>query len=494
MEDVTKEIQAENKQELEDSSVEKPFLPNESPAQKASVFCFKKRKKSCVTEKSEDHESNSLAQKPTSQNSSTKQSEMEVPDPLWTSGGAWLAFKRLVTLRRRPKSTLKKQTQFGSRVQLETSVEDSGALHFPKEHTSSNLKIPCLRFSRRKKSSQPEITEEVDHGEKAKEMISILNNKRNSEPEVVAVEGPLNTEHSPSRAPGEKESDSRVVNNAEELVLSKREDTFAVEMRPGPNQYTDCTAQSEIIHSETVLETEQEKQFFQLHHGSLYGDPQEARNETFDFEDEMGLLLPQDLPESEPRAIEAEGAEHTLANEDELEQFGKDVDVLENANGTKDSNSVEVMLHCSPSAFESEASSEPQCSSEEVGSEENKPTMLGAGIVIMITEAEECPDEELSHSCEPFSFPQANKQKVKKKPSKGLDSGAGGSGYTREGKTCSKVLPPLGANGQEHRTSEQYEMLLIETAASLVKAAIQSSVEQLVNEMALEQNKQNSFL
>nr|XP_048271608.1 A-kinase anchor protein 5 isoform X3 [Myodes glareolus] len=46
----------------------------------------------------------------------------------------------------------------------------------------------------------------------------------------------------------------------------------------------------------------------------------------------------------------------------------------------------------------------------------------------------------------------------------------------------------------EGRTSEQYETLLIETASSLVKNAIQLSVEQLVNEMVSEDNKINALL
>ncbi|KAL6084651.1 hypothetical protein STEG23_026144 [Scotinomys teguina] len=45
----------------------------------------------------------------------------------------------------------------------------------------------------------------------------------------------------------------------------------------------------------------------------------------------------------------------------------------------------------------------------------------------------------------------------------------------------------------EGRTSEQYETLLLETASSLVKNAIQLSVEQLVNEMVSEDNKINTL-
>ncbi|XP_008850343.1 A-kinase anchor protein 5 [Nannospalax galili] len=46
----------------------------------------------------------------------------------------------------------------------------------------------------------------------------------------------------------------------------------------------------------------------------------------------------------------------------------------------------------------------------------------------------------------------------------------------------------------EGRTSEQYEALLIETASSLVKNAIQLSIEQLVNESVSEDNQVNTLL
>ncbi|CAI5764690.1 A-kinase anchor protein 5 [Podarcis lilfordi] len=482
MEDTTKEIQTESMQEPEASNAEKPFLSHESPAQKASAICFKRRKKSYATEKDEDRES--VTRKATNQLSNSGQSQMEASDPPWTSGGAWLSFKRLVTLRRRSKSALKKQAQSGSRVQLETNVENSGA----KERTSSNHKIPCLRFCRSKKSCQAEITEEGDHGEKASEGASIVDNKRNSEPESVSVEGPLNADQSPGGAL-ENKGNRGVVNNSEEVAPARREDAFS-EMSPGPDQYTDFTAQSEIIHSETVLETEQEKQLFQLHHGSLYGEPEEGRNERFDFEGEVGSLLAQDLPESQPNVLEGEDSKNSPAKEAELEQSGEDA--VPEMDGAKEGNSVEVLLHCSLPVSEDEASQEPNCPIQEAESDENKLAMPGAGIVIMITEAEafqEEEEEEPSYSCETFSFPQASKQKAKKKTSKVPDSRSG-----REGKACPQAQPPLGANDQEHWASEQYEVLLIETAASLVKAAIQSSIEQLVNEMALEQNKQNSFL
>uniref|UniRef100_A0ABM5FBU3 A-kinase anchor protein 5 n=1 Tax=Pogona vitticeps TaxID=103695 RepID=A0ABM5FBU3_9SAUR len=483
MEETAKGIQTESVQTTGASNTEKNTMTDESPAKKASIFCFKKRRKAGekITEKDDDCVSLSL--KPANQDSNLGGIEAEVSNSLW------LAFKRLVTLRRRSRSSLKKPTQPGSSVALEIQAEDSATLHCPKEHTS--LKMPCLRFSRsRKKPSRLEITEEL--GEKTDETTSILNKKSNSESETMGLEGPLSTEQSPRRVLEERESDGEVVKNVDNVGVPARENEFAVEPRPGRDCYADSVVQSEIIHSEKALETEQEKQIFQLHQGSLYGNPEEVESEKFDFKVDLGPLLPQGLPETEQKILE-EDAKDIQATEAKLEPVDGVVDLVDGRISGKSSNAVEVMMHAIPSTMEDEVS---VCSDEEGRSEENRPMMMPAvGIVITITEAEEFQEEEEPAPVyEPFSFPQASKKKGKKKANKSANSGVEGSGQTWEGKTPPKVPSPLGANDQERRTSEQYEVLLIETATSLVKAAIQSSIEQVLNEVALEQNKQNSFL
>ncbi|XP_044291526.1 A-kinase anchor protein 5 [Varanus komodoensis] len=497
MEDTAKGIQMESVQPSEASDASKAVVENESPAKKTSMFCFKKRKKCHEkgTEKGADSESASFTLKPLNLPSSTGSGQAEGSDPLWPPGGAWVAFKRFVTLRRRSRSALKKQAQSGSRVQLEMNVEDSGVPRLSRAGSSSSIKIPCLSFSRNKKKSKaPEITEVLDCREEAHETTSLLSNQSSSKLGVLAVEGPLSAEESPCGALEERESGRGGAKTTAGAVASTREEAF-VERRPDPNCYADCVAQSEIIHSENVLETEQEKQIFQLHHGSLYGNAEEAGSKRFEFHIEAGPLFPRDLPESKHGIFEAEDAENTHAGEAVLEQLVRGADAVADDGDAREANSVEVMLHRSPPAVETEASDVPVASDEEIRCTEGQPAMPGAGIVIMITEAEEDQEEEEpSQVCEAFSFPQASKQKGKKKSSKSRNSGAGGYSQAREGTVHPKAPASFCAGGQEHWTPEQYEGLLIETASSLVKAAIQSSVEQLLNEMALEHNRQNSFL
>ncbi|XP_070607226.1 A-kinase anchor protein 5 [Erythrolamprus reginae] len=492
MEHSTKGIQMDTEQQLESSNTTDPIIVPDGPAKKASIssiFCFKKRKKSCEKEedKDENHEPNSLGLRPANQPSDMGHNETEVSNPFWTSGGAWVAFKRLVTLRRRSKSSLKKQTQACSHVHLDVDIGDSGRTRFSKQHAGSGSKIPCLRLSRNKKrTSHSEMIEQHDCEKKGNDTASILNNKSNKEPEIVAMEVPLDTKQSPSRGLQEGESNSGAMTNMEN---ANRENTF-----PDPNCYIDNGVPSEIIHSETALVTEEEKQIFQLHHGTLYGNFEELENQKFSFNVDISPPIPQELPESE-QLIGREGTKETKS-----QPFGAGcVDVVAKSEdaAAKEGHSIEVMLHCSPSVMEDEASDILVCFDEGEKSEENQFTLPGAGIVIMITEAEDDQDEEeeSAPACEMFAFPQAIKQKGKKKTGKNKASTAG-CNHVKEDQASSsqQVASSFGTNSQEHWTSEQYEMMLIETAASLVKTAIQSSVEQLVNEMALEQNKQNSVL
>lgn len=142
----------------------------------------------------------------------------------------------------------------------------------------------------------------------------------------------------------------------------------------------------------------------------------------------------------------------------------------------------------SSSVSKDDATSVQSSSSHQEKPEVNMGT--GVGIVITITEAVDSDDADSDQAYEPSPVLHHNKQKGNKKSSGSFDFGQ------KEGPGASSgaVVEEKGLGDQGHRTSDQYELLLIETASSLVKAAIQSSIEQLVNEMALEQNKHNSFL
>ncbi|XP_050831049.1 A-kinase anchor protein 5 isoform X34 [Serinus canaria] len=165
----------------------------------------------------------------------------------------------------------------------------------------------------------------------------------------------------------------------------------------------------------------------------------------------------------------------------------EDVAGVQEAVSVEDAAGVQESVSVEDAAGVQEAASVQEYSSHQI-LEAN--TGAGVSIVITITEAEDSDNTDSDQAYEPSPVLHQKKQKGNKKSNRNADVGqkegpeAGGGPQAEE----------KGLGDQGHRTGEQYELLLIETASSLVKAAIQSSIEQLVSEMALEQNKHNSFL
>ncbi|XP_027493718.1 A-kinase anchor protein 5, partial [Corapipo altera] len=238
---------------------------------------------------------------------------------------------------------------------------------------------------------------------------------------------------------------------------------------------TECTVQLEITDSETAHEIAQDK----LQEGSL---PQT----TDDVESREAPKAPvsEDQPNSAPETTELQEIPNICTELPEGDESEKSINL------PKECKAEETVSEFSESASRDNGASVQECSSHQVTSEANVGTGIGVGIVITITEAEDSDNTDSDQAYEPSPVLHQNKQKGNKKSNRNADVGKkegpeAGGGPQAEDK---------GLGDQGHRTGEQYELLLIETASSLVKAAIQSSIEQLVNEMALEQNKHNSFL
>ncbi|CAM5123395.1 unnamed protein product [Eretmochelys imbricata] len=487
MEKAAKEIQMENTAQSENPSAAKLCSSTEEQAEKLTMFCFKKRKKPCkkALEMKGVCEEDSVTLKHTSQSISAAPGEGEVSNQSQSSRGTWTTIKRLVTPKRRSKSS-RKQTHSDSQVQLEINAEDPGLQSFPKNQVSSGLKIPCIRFSRgKKKPSHSEITEESDCSVKANELMGILN-KANSEPENLAITVKSSMDQSFSQA--SEKSDRNSLNSTGKNAL-------LVESRPDIDQHTQCVVQSEIANSEAVAIMLQEE----LHQKSLHETPEHTlvANQRVDLNTTLSANVSKDLPDRVAEATEVQEINNIHDTGLECRESGR------NINASEDCKSRERIMSFNQSAFKDDAVSVQSCLNEQLKLEENKDAS-GVSIVITITEADDEPDEEESNQdCKLSSISCEHKQKVNKKISGNLnfsklsnrkEAVVAGSGPRREAKVGSPAQSPNGLSDQEHGTSEQYELLLIETAASLVKAAIQSSVEQLVNEMALDHSKHNSVL
>ncbi|XP_064516136.1 A-kinase anchor protein 5 [Pseudopipra pipra] len=262
---------------------------------------------------------------------------------------------------------------------------------------------------------------------------------------------------------------------AKESENSVEKSAPLTEPTPDTEECTECTIQLETTDSETVHEIAQDK----LQEGSL---PQT----TDDVESREAPKAPvsKDQPNSAPETTELQEIPNICTELPEGDESEKSINL------PKECKAEETVSEFSESASRDNRASVQECSSHQVTSEANIGTGIGVGIVITITEAEDSDNTDSDQAYEPSPVLHQNKQKGNKKSNRNADVGKkegpeAGGGPQAEDK---------GLGDQGHRTGEQYELLLIETASSLVKAAIQSSIEQLVNEMALEQNKHNSFL
>ncbi|XP_074765430.1 A-kinase anchor protein 5 [Athene noctua] len=455
----------ENPKEVETHSTGATCSPSEEQAEKPSMLCFKTRKKPCkkglttkdVCEGASEEKSQCI---------SADQGEAKVSNQPQSSKGAWAAIKNLARPRRRQKSSSWKKVASDSQVQLEVDAEEGCAQRFPKKRASSGVKMPCVRFSRGKKKPSPsEAVEESEGSVQANEVMGILN-KASEELEDLAP-----TDKSESFSPISAEEDQ---DTAKESADSAGKSEPLAEPTPDAEEHTECAAQSEITDSETVNETAQEK----LQEGSLPQTTVHAEGREVAPEAPVSKEQPDSTPET-TELQEIPNISKELPEGDQPE---------ETINLPEECKTEETVMDISQSAFKEDAASVQGCSSHQVTLEANAGT--GISIVITVTEAEDSDNTDSDQAYEPSPVLHRNKQKGNKKSSGSFDFGK------KEGpEACAgPQVEEKGPGDQGHRTGEQYELLLIETASSLVKAAIQSSIEQLVNEMALEQNKHNSFL
>ncbi|NWZ64205.1 AKAP5 protein, partial [Acrocephalus arundinaceus] len=465
-----KEIQMENPREAETPSTGATCSPPEEEAKKPSMLCFKKRKKSCkkglaVKDACEG------ASEEKSQCVSTEQEEAKASNPSGSSKGTWAAIKNLARPRRRQKSSSRKKVPSDSQVQLEVDAEESCAQDLPKKRASSGVKIPCVRFSRGKKKSSPsEAVEESGGSVQANEVTGVVN-KASKEPEDLALTDKSES-FSPVSAQEEQDADQ---DTAKESDTSVGKSEPLTEPTCDAEEYSECTVQLEITDSETVDETAQDK----LQEGSLPQTTDDAEGR------EVAPTAPvssKDQPDNAPEITEWQEIPNICKEITERDDLEKSINL------PKECKAEEIVTDFSELASGGGAASVQDAAGVKDAVKAN--AGAGVSIVITITEAEDSDNTDSDQAYEPSPVLHQKRQKGNKKSNRNADVGqkegpeAGGGPQAEE----------KGVADQGHRTGEQYELLLMETASSLVKAAIQSSIEQLVNEMALEQNKHNSFL
>ncbi|NXT07356.1 AKAP5 protein, partial [Prunella fulvescens] len=495
-----KEIEMENPREAETPSTGATCSPPEEQAKKPSMLCFKKRKKSCkkgLTVK--DACEGASGEK--SQCVSADQEEAKAPNPSRPSKGTWAAIKNLARPQRRQKSSSRKKAPSDSQVQLEVDAEESCAQDLPKKRVSSGVKMPCVRFSRGKKKPSPsEAVEESEGSVQANEVMGVVN-KASEEPEDLA---PTDKSESLSPVSAQQEQDTvkqeqhrmkedqdtvkkekDTMKGDQDIVkednhTAKESDTSVGKSEPLTEptrdaEHLECTVQLEITSSETADETARDK----LQEGTLPHTTDNVEGK------EAAPKVPAstDQPDNAPEITEWQEIPNICQEMPERDELEKSINL------SKECKAEETVTDFSELASRGDAASVQDAANVQDAILEAN-AGAGVSIVITITEAEDSDNTDSDQAYEPSPVLHQKKQKGNKKSNRNADVGQKEGPETGGGPQAEEKGP----GEQGHRAGEQYELLLMETASSLVKAAIQSSIEQLVNEMALEQNKHNSFL
>uniref|UniRef100_A0A8C4FHY5 A-kinase anchoring protein 5 n=1 Tax=Catagonus wagneri TaxID=51154 RepID=A0A8C4FHY5_9CETA len=425
METTVSEIQVESKDEKRSAEVRPQ---DDRQEEKASMLCFKRRKKAAK------------ARKPKA-GSVAPDAARKFPPEAGASGqpqppeGAWASLKRLVTRRKRSDSS-KQQKPCKAKVQPEIKDAD-----LSKKKAKSRLKIPCIKFSKGgERSNHSKIIEDSDCSIKVQEEAESLDVKTPTQLDDQATK----TKSTPDvrEDVSQKEGDEVCESNGNNSVTSPGEKVISVELELGTGH---SALQTGTLILEKDIEMTEEKQSIQPQQGSPL--------ETSDIEHALPVVS--DVP-SLP-AVPDQIVEEARNN------------ILESGPDWKDHESREIVAEESRPK-DTELSQESDFQEDEITAEKPKQeeSKRMEPIAIIIT------DTEIS---------EFDVKKAKNVPKQFLIS-----------TESEQVGVFANDSGFEGRTSEQYETLLIETASSLVKNAIQLSIEQLVNEMASDDNTINNLV
>ncbi|XP_042538433.1 A-kinase anchor protein 5 [Dipodomys spectabilis] len=430
METAVSEIQVENKDEKRSAQV---CPQDERQEGKASMLCFKRRKKAGKTAKARKAKASSEAA-PVARTCPPETGSSDQPQR--PGAGAWASIKRLVTRKKRS-DTSKQQKSFEAEVQLERKPKDPA---LSKKKSKSRLQIPCLKYSRgAQRNNHSKIIEDSD-----------CNIKIQGEAEGLEIQTQAQSDDQVIKAKSTQEL-SEGVSQKDELVCEA-------------NGSSSVTAGENVISVELGLDNR---------HSAI-------QTETVILEKEVEVIEDKQSTESQQKSpLESleTGSQHPVASVALPQPIIPDQQMVEESNdriqesGTnwKDNESGErAVEENKPKDAELSQESdlkENEISAEKPKSEESK-RMEPIAIIITDTEISEFDVKKSKNVPKQFLISVENEQ---------VGVFANDSDF-------------------EVRTSEQYEILLIETASSLVKNAIQLSIEQLVNEMISEDNKINTLL
>uniref|UniRef100_A0A8C6DJG2 A-kinase anchoring protein 5 n=1 Tax=Moschus moschiferus TaxID=68415 RepID=A0A8C6DJG2_MOSMO len=425
MEITVSEIQVESKDETRSAEVRPQ---DERQEEKASMLCFKRRKKAAKAMKPE-------ASSKAADAARKCPPEAGASDQPQRPRGAWASIKRLVTRRKRSESS-KQPKPFEAKLQSEINAGDANP---SKKKAKSRLKIPCIKFPKgEKRSNHSKIIEDSDLSVKVQEAENLITKTlTQSDDQATKSKSPQDVREDVSQ-----KGDDEVCESNVNTITSPGEKVISVELELDMGHSAIQTGTLILENTETL----EEKQSIQPQQVS----PLEASDT------EQALPVGSEVPPSP-----------VVPDQQILEEARNGV--LESGPDWKEHESREIVVEESKPK-DIELSQELDFQENEITAEKPKPEeskrMEPIAIIITDTEISEFDVKKSKNVPKPFLISIENEQ---------VGVFANDSGF-------------------EGRTSEQYETLLIETASSLVKNAIQLSIEQLVNEMASDDNTINNRL
>ncbi|XP_043837494.1 A-kinase anchor protein 5 [Dromiciops gliroides] len=451
METTVAEIQVESKDEKESVEISPQ---DEEQVEKASMICFKRRKKSAKALKSKNCSEKALsAPHHTGPRSAKHHTEVEASDQFQSPGGTWAAIRRLVTRQKRSKSS-KKQVPLDAKTQPK---ENTGNTKPAKKKARPRIKIPCIKLSRsKKKCSHSQIIEESECNMKVKEVTDTFDTKIQTPRDAPAGKDKLIADVSGDSSQGGSVSVPQVSN-----ISSSAENVASIELGVDTEP---CSIHTTALILEKAIEKTEEKQVVNFHPESL-PETSEAGHQLPKENAEVGsVVAPDETPAEAPATPETPIVEET--SKDGTDQEPKEKEHESGVIASEKNESKDNIVCFSKPDFKENAVGPKTPQLEE--SKRMEP------IAIIVT------DTEVS---------EFDVKKSKNVPKKFLISAE-----NQQSEPFSNAVSSQGVNDFEGRTSEQYEKLLIETASSLVKNAIQLSIEQLVNEMDADDNKRNNLI
>nr|XP_042116727.1 A-kinase anchor protein 5 [Peromyscus maniculatus bairdii]XP_042116728.1 A-kinase anchor protein 5 [Peromyscus maniculatus bairdii] len=482
MESRVSEIQIETKEEKAPAAVS----PQEERQEgKTGTLCFKRRKKANRTQPKAGSKTAEV----------TKKRPPEAGDPAQPQpAGAWASVKRLVTHGKRSESS-KKQKPSEADVQPEDVA-------LPKKKAKSRLGIPCIRFSRgAKRRHHAKLTEDSDYNSRVQGGADDLETKAQTQ-SAGQAKSTQGRQEGVLVEDGKEAQESRVSNS-----LTSRGNVVSVDLEL-ENESSAVQMGTPVLEKEPRVSTE--KQSVQAQQAS----PLESS--------EAGSPRPvaSDAPAS-PATVYQRSVEAPSGAIQESVPRGEDDGSRRSASQEKTSGEItlgpaeETTVVQAEEAAVSLTDKSAVAQEEEAAVSQEEEAAVAREEEIAVAQEEEAAvarEEEITVAQAPdLKENGIDTEKPRSEESKRMEPIAiiiTDTEISEFDAKKSKNVPKqflismeneqvgVFANDSdfEGRTSEQYETLLIETASSLVKNAIQLSVEQLVNEMVSEDNKINTLL